>query len=103
MPLMCIARPEVKAWNTGIQDAIALAVPLIEAVRSGDDGGIDAWAKARHAIAEDVVKTTDRITRLGLLRSGPAQAVRNTAFSLLGHIPAATSALARKIAEIDNR
>ncbi|UDL94455.1 FAD-dependent monooxygenase [Lichenihabitans sp. PAMC28606] len=92
-----------QGMNTGIQDAVALAVPLIEAVRSGDDGGLDAWAKARHAIAEDVVKTTDRITQVGLLRSGPAQAVRNTAFSLLGHIPAATSALARKIAEIDNR
>ncbi len=92
-----------QGMNTGIQDAISLAAPLIRAVKDGDDGALDGWAARRREIAKSVITMTDRMTRAATLKSRPAELLRNAAISLVGHIPGAADKVARRLAELDNR
>lgn len=92
-----------QGMNTGIQDAVSLAEPLAAALRSGDAGALDEWALARHRVAERVVDITDKMTRVAALSSGTGRRVRNLVLTLVGHIPAARDAIARRLAELDNR
>ncbi|MEP9376073.1 FAD-dependent oxidoreductase [Aquabacter sp. CN5-332] len=91
-----------QGMNTGIQDAVTLATPLAEALRSGSETGIEAWAPARHEVAKKVVGLTDKMTRVAALSSTTGRMVRNAALSFVGHFPAAREALARELAELDN-
>lgn len=92
-----------QGMNTGIQDAVSLVQPLLEAVGSGATTSLDAWAARRHEIALDVVTMTDRMTRAATLKSAPARLLRNTALAIAGHIPGMPAELARLLAELDNR
>ncbi|WP_029006549.1 FAD-dependent monooxygenase [Azorhizobium doebereinerae] len=92
-----------QGMNTGIQDAVSLADPLLAAVRTGDEAPLDAWAAARHRVAEGVVSITDKMTRVAAVTSPAARHMRNVALTLVGHIPAAREAIARTLAELDNR
>ena len=67
----------------------------------GDPAALDAWAAHRHAVAEDVVAFTDRMTRMAMLESPVARALRNMAIGAAGHLPFLTQAIARKVAELD--
>jgi len=89
--------------NTGIQDSISLAGPLCAVLRGGDEALLDEWARARHRIAADVVAMTDRMTRMAKLKSPTAKILRNLAVAFLGHLPPVREALARTLAEIENR
>ena len=90
-----------QGMNTGIQDAVSLAEALDRVLRGESDEILDAWARKRHAIAEDVVKTTDRLTRMATVKSGVGRLVRNTLVEFFGKMPPLQSALARKLAELD--
>jgi 2-polyprenyl-6-methoxyphenol hydroxylase-like FAD-dependent oxidoreductase len=90
-----------QGMNTGIQDAMALAGVLAEVHGGGDPAALDAWAAHRHLVAEDVVAFTDRMTRMAMLESPLARALRNMAIGAAGHLPFVTQAIARKIAELD--
>lgn len=92
-----------QGMNTGIQDAVSLAGELQAALRSGDAAGLDKWAATRHAIAEKVVALTDRMTRAATMHPGPGRMLRNVALAFVGHIPLAPEAIARRLAELDNR
>ncbi|WP_144097581.1 FAD-dependent oxidoreductase [Croceicoccus sediminis] len=92
-----------QGMNTGIQDAVSLADPLRAAIAGGSNSGLTDWAQSRHSIAQNVVETTDRMTRAATLKSGPARHVRNTLLMLVDHIPGASTLVARKLAELDNR
>ncbi|QPC95844.1 NAD(P)/FAD-dependent oxidoreductase [Mesorhizobium sp. INR15] len=92
-----------QGMNTGIQDAVSLASPLLDAVHGGATTALDAWASRRHEIAQNVVTMTDRMTRAATLRSAPARLLRNTALEIAGHIPGVPARLARLLAELDNR
>lgn len=92
-----------QGMNTGIQDAVALAEALDEALRTGSRDTLEQWAKDRHAIAEDVVQITDRMTRAATLESAVARRMRNALIVLAGHIPHVPQTIARKLAELDNR
>jgi 2-polyprenyl-6-methoxyphenol hydroxylase-like FAD-dependent oxidoreductase len=92
-----------QGMNTGIQDAISLAGELLTVLRSGDASGLDRWAAARHAIAEKVVGLTDRMTRAATMHPGPGRSLRNAALAFVSHIPWAPEAIARGLAELDNR
>lgn len=92
-----------QGMNTGIQDAITLAEPLIRALTKGDPVGLDGWSERRHEIAHSVVNLTDRMTRAATLKSRPAELLRNAAISLIGHIPGVADRVARQLAELDNR
>jgi len=89
-----------QGMNTGIQDAVALAAVLAD---GGQDAALDAWASERHKIAQDVVVMTDRMTQMATLRSPMARALRNAVIGLAGHIPPLGRAVARTVAELDNR
>ncbi len=92
-----------QGMNTGIQDSISLAGPLCAVLRGGDEALLDDWAAARHRSAADVDAMTDRMTRMAKLKSPTAKILRNLAVAFLGHLPPVREALARTLAEIENR
>ena len=92
-----------QGMNTGIQDAAALAIPLRDAIATGQSAALNQWASRRHAVAEDVVSLTDRMTRMATLKSGVLRSVRNVVLSTVGHFPAVTERIAQRLAELDYR
>lgn len=76
-----------QGMNLGIQDAIALADVLDRVIGGESDELLDAYSTARRPIAEQVVRLTDRLTRLATLPSG-LRPVRNTLMALASHVPA---------------
>ncbi|MGY2733556.1 FAD-dependent monooxygenase [Sphingomonas sp. UYP23] len=92
-----------QGMNTGIQDAASLAEPLARTLSTGNDSGIDEWATRRHAVARDVVGMTDRMTRAATAQSTPLRLLRNALMLTIGHLPAVTDALARRLSELDYR
>lgn len=89
-----------QGMNTGIQDAVSLADPLLHAM-NGDRTPLLAWADARQKVARSVVRLTDRMTRLATLRSPAACIVRNGILNTIRRIPKARNAIARRIAGLD--
>lgn len=90
-----------QGMNTGIQDGVSLGEALAATLKDGDETRLNAWAKERHRVASDVVKMTDRLTRVAVMKSGFGQHFRNAAVALAGHLPQVRAALARKLAELD--
>jgi len=90
-----------QGMNTGIQDAVSLADPLLHAM-SGDRSQLLGWADARQKVARSVVRLTDRMTRLATLRSPAGCTVRNGILSTIGRISSARNAIARRIAGLDH-
>lgn len=91
-----------QGMNTGIQDAVSLAAALDDVLRGKPEASLDTWAEKRHAVALDVVSTTDRLTRVATLHSSLGRGLRNALVGFLGRLPPLQSALARKLAELDN-
>jgi 2-polyprenyl-6-methoxyphenol hydroxylase-like FAD-dependent oxidoreductase len=89
-----------QGMNTGIQDAVSLARALDAVLRGGGEAGLDEWARSRHAVAKDVVATTDRMTRIATVRSAAGRSVRNSLISFFGQLPPLRSAFARNLAEL---
>ena len=89
-----------QGMNTGIQDAVALAGPLAEAIRGGSCDALEKWAARRQEIARDVVHLTDVMTRAATVSSPAARSLRNTALTLVGHLPFVQQKLARQLAEL---
>jgi 2-polyprenyl-6-methoxyphenol hydroxylase-like FAD-dependent oxidoreductase len=92
-----------QGMNTGIQDAVALAGPLDEALAGGDLATLRSWADERRRNALRVVAMTDRMTRAATVASTPARVLRNAAMRLIGHLPPARHAIAARLAEVDRR
>ena len=92
-----------QGMNTGIQDAVALAGPLDEALAGGDLATLRSWADERRRNARRVVAMTDRMTRAATVASTPARVLRNAAMRLIGHLPPARHAIAARLAEVDRR
>ncbi len=85
-----------QGMNLGIQDAVALADALVTVLAGASDTALDDYSAARRPIALDVVKMTDRLTRLATLPRS-VRPIRNTAIGLAGRIPSARRALARRL------
>jgi 2-polyprenyl-6-methoxyphenol hydroxylase-like FAD-dependent oxidoreductase len=92
-----------QGMNTGIQDAVALAGVLADVLRGGDNARLDEWAAERHQVAEEVVRLTDRMTRVASLHAPSLRKLRNLAVAFAGHLPPLKRAVARRLAEIDRR
>jgi 2-polyprenyl-6-methoxyphenol hydroxylase-like FAD-dependent oxidoreductase len=92
-----------QGMNTGIQDSVSLAGVLAMMLRGGDDKLLDEWAASRHRVAAEIVAMTDRMTRMAKLKSPTAKMLRNIAVAFAGHLPPVREALARTLAEIENR
>jgi 2-polyprenyl-6-methoxyphenol hydroxylase-like FAD-dependent oxidoreductase len=90
-----------QGMNTGIQDAIDLGHTLIESVIGGAaDTALDGYQERRRPIALQVVKLTDRATRLATLQGTAARAGRNLAIAIGSHVPAVRRRLTLQIAEL---
>ena len=76
-----------QGMNLGIQDAVALAGVLDRVVGGESDELLDAYNEARRPIAQQVLRLTDRLTRLATLPSA-LRGARNTAMTLAAHVPA---------------
>ena len=89
--------------NTGIQDAVDLGHTLID-VLSGQaaDEALDGYQQRRRPVAEQVVRLTDRATRLATLQGRVPRSARNVAMSVASRIPAVQRRLALQIAELAN-
>ena len=92
-----------QGMNTGVQDAMALAAPLLAAVHGKGTAALDDWAARRHEIARKVVGLTDRMTRAATLQTPVARSLRNMVLAIAGHIPGVPDRIARLLAELDNR
>ena len=85
-----------QGMNLGIQDAIALADALAAVLGGAPDSLLDDYSAVRRPIAKDVVKMTDRLTRLATLPRA-ARPIRNAVIGLLGRLPSVRLALARRL------
>jgi 2-polyprenyl-6-methoxyphenol hydroxylase-like FAD-dependent oxidoreductase len=92
-----------QGMNTGIQDAVSLATVLHQAITTGDESGLAKWETDRLKIAHSVVSTTDMMTKLAATSSPVIQTLRDAVLGLVGHVPALSHAVARRLSEIDNR
>jgi 2-polyprenyl-6-methoxyphenol hydroxylase-like FAD-dependent oxidoreductase len=92
-----------QGMNTGIQDAVALAGALHQALKTGDESGLAEWEKKRLEIAHSVVNTTDTMTRLAASSSTAVHVLRDAVLGIIGHVPALQKTIARRLSEIDNR
>lgn len=90
-----------QGMNTGIQDGVSLGDALARTLADGAETRLETWAAERHRIASDVVRMTDRLTRIATIKSRTGQHLRNAAVTLAGHVPAVRAALARTLAELE--
>jgi 2-polyprenyl-6-methoxyphenol hydroxylase-like FAD-dependent oxidoreductase len=82
-----------QGMNLGIQDAVALADALTQALGGAPDTVLDDYAAARRPVAQQVITLTDRLTRMATLPRA-LRPFRNTAMGVAGRIPAVRRALA---------
>jgi 2-polyprenyl-6-methoxyphenol hydroxylase-like FAD-dependent oxidoreductase len=92
-----------QGMNTGIQDGVSLAEALAATLTDGNDARLDLWSSNRHRVAANVVRFTDRMTRMATMKSASGQVLRNLAIALAGRLPPVRAALARTLAELDAR
>jgi 2-polyprenyl-6-methoxyphenol hydroxylase-like FAD-dependent oxidoreductase len=81
-----------QGMNLGIQDAVALA----DALHDGSDAALDAYSAGRRPIAQEVLATTGRLTRLATLPR-VVRPARNELMRLAAQIPAVRSQLAWRL------
>jgi 2-polyprenyl-6-methoxyphenol hydroxylase-like FAD-dependent oxidoreductase len=90
-----------QGMNTGIQDAVALARHLTDAInaRTGT-ADLDAYEAERRPVAAAVVTMTDRLTRAATARNPVVRQIRNTVLSLAGRSTAVRRKLAMNLSEL---
>jgi 2-polyprenyl-6-methoxyphenol hydroxylase-like FAD-dependent oxidoreductase len=86
----------LQGMNLGIQDAVALADALEDALHGGSDAALDAYSASRRPLAQEVLTMTGRLTRLATLPRA-ARPARNGLMRLAAHIPAVRSGLAWRL------
>ena len=92
-----------QGMNTGIQDAVDLGYTLIDVIRGqAGDTALDDYEQRRRPVAQQVVRLTDRATRLATLRGRVPRHGRNLAMAVASRIPAVQRRIAIQIAELPN-
>jgi 2-polyprenyl-6-methoxyphenol hydroxylase-like FAD-dependent oxidoreductase len=87
--------------NTGVQDALNLAWKLAAVLdRTAADALLDTYDVERRSVAEATLAFTERITEVATTGS---TRVRDDVLVALGGVPAFTSWLARRLAQLDVR
>ncbi|MFP3466755.1 FAD-dependent oxidoreductase [Leifsonia sp. SIMBA_070] len=85
-----------QGMNTGIADAYELADRIASAA-SGDVTALDAYDRIRRRAAAEVVRLTDRITRVALVRSRTLRATRDAVIPVVAGIPPVGRGIARAV------
>ncbi|WP_250030847.1 FAD-dependent oxidoreductase [Paractinoplanes maris] len=88
-----------QGMNTGIQDAVALARLLSEAV-GGGAADLDSYEAERRPVAAGVVAMTDRLTRAATVRNPVARVIRNAALTVAGRSPRLQRKMAFNLSEL---
>jgi 2-polyprenyl-6-methoxyphenol hydroxylase-like FAD-dependent oxidoreductase len=86
-----------QGMNLGIQDAVALADALHDALSGRADTALDGYSAGRRPIAREVLAATGRLTRLATLPRA-ARPARNGLMRLAAQIPAVRTKLAWRLA-----
>ena len=90
-----------QGMNTGLQDAVNLAWKLALAVRGeGGEELLDSYELERRPVAAQVVRQTDRLTRMATTRSPLTQHARNVALLAAGRVPAVRRRIARDLSQL---
>lgn len=90
-----------QGMNTGIQDAVALAGLLADAIQGvAPVSTLDDYGATRRPVALDVVRTTDRLTRMATARGPLVRGLRNTALSVANHLTGVQTRLAMNLSEL---
>jgi 2-polyprenyl-6-methoxyphenol hydroxylase and related FAD-dependent oxidoreductases len=92
-----------QGMNLGLRDAEALAGALAEALDSGRDAPLAAYAEARRAAAAEVLAMTDRLTKVATLSSPLARWVRNRLIGLAGAFAGNRKLFATRLAGLASR
>ena len=85
-----------QGMNLGIQDAVALADTLADALGGRSETGLDAYTAARKPIARQVLRITGRLTRLATLPQA-ARPARNGMMRLAAQVPTVRRGLAWRL------
>jgi 2-polyprenyl-6-methoxyphenol hydroxylase-like FAD-dependent oxidoreductase len=85
-----------QGMNLGVQDAVALADALRDALSGGSTAALDLYSASRRPIAREVLTTTGRLTRLATLPRAVRPA-RNGLMRLAAQMPAVRSQLAWRL------
>ncbi|HEY1840255.1 MAG TPA: FAD-dependent oxidoreductase [Mycobacterium sp.] len=85
-----------QGMNLGIQDAVALADALRDALPGGSVAALDVYSASRRPIAREVLAATGRLTRLATLPRAMRPA-RNGLMRVAAQIPAVRSRLAWRL------
>ena len=90
-----------QGMNTGIQDAVDLGHTLTEVLRGRrDEASLDGYEARRRPVAQQVVRLTDRATRMATVSGRIPRATRNLLLSAAARIPRVRRQLALQIAEL---
>lgn len=84
-----------QGMNMGLLDALALADALPRAL-AGDESALDAYARDRRPVAQQVVAFADRLTRLATMPAA-LRGLRNALLSLAGALPPVRRRLAWRL------
>jgi 2-polyprenyl-6-methoxyphenol hydroxylase-like FAD-dependent oxidoreductase len=78
-----------QGMNTGLVDAVVLADALARVFRGEDDDSLlTAYSELRRPAAEQVLVLAGRLTKMAMLRSPVARAVRNSLLRILNKVAA---------------
>lgn len=90
-----------QGMNLGIQDAVALGNQLCDVLAGiREDDSLADYERRRRPTAGQVIRLTDRMTRLATLRRPALRLVRNAAIATVLHSPHTQRRLAQRIAQL---
>ncbi|MGL6095578.1 MAG: FAD-dependent monooxygenase [Fimbriiglobus sp.] len=90
-----------QGMNTGLQDAFNLAWKLAFVEHGGaHDKLLDTYHDERHAVGVSLLRTTDRMASVAMIRHPVATAVRNTLMSVLTQLEVVRHRALRTISEL---
>ncbi len=91
-----------QGMNLGLRDAVTLGDALAEALTTGNETDLDAYATDNRAEAVRVVSLAHRLTRLATAPS-VLRPARNAGLHLLAHVPAFRRTLAEQLSALGHR
>jgi 2-polyprenyl-6-methoxyphenol hydroxylase-like FAD-dependent oxidoreductase len=91
-----------QGMNLGLRDAVTLGDALTEALTTGNEADLDAYATNNRAEAVRVVSLAHRLTRLATAPS-VLRPARNAGLHLLAHVPAFRRTLAEQLSALGHR
>lgn len=77
-----------QGMNLGIRDAYYGAAAIDQALRTGDETALDAYASSRRQVASEVIAMTNKMSRM-IFAPAPVQPLRNLILRVVSHTPLA--------------